>query len=317
MSWKKYAADYLVFTRKERIGVLAIFILIILVLFLPELIPSTVNNSSVRDTSWVTAMEKLERTAPKSETENDEDAPYASHYQRKTNYEPVQPGGELFFFDPNTISFEDWSRLGLREKTIRTIQHYLQKGGRFRKPADLQRIYGMHSELFARLEPYIRIEETGINNDNSKARNDYKLPEKKSKGYVIVDINTADTSAFINLPGIGSKLAGRIVNFRDKLGGFYAIEQISETFGLPDSIFQKIKPYLKLGNKSIKKININTVTVEELKMHPYIRYGIANPIIAYRNEHGLFQSIEDIKKVMAVTDDIYKKIQPYLVIINE
>ena len=104
----------------------------------------------------------------------------------------------------------------------------------------------------------------------------------------VIDINTADTSAFISLPGIGSKLAARIVNFRDKLGGFYSIDQVGETFGLPDSTFQKIKQYLKLENTSIKKININTATVDELKAHPYIKYSVANPIIAYRNEHGPF-----------------------------
>ena len=61
----------------------------------------------------------------------------------------------------------------------------------------------------------------------------------------MVNINTADTSAFIALPGIGNKLALRIVNFRDKLGGFYSIDQIGETYGLPDSVFRKIKPILK------------------------------------------------------------------------
>jgi competence ComEA-like helix-hairpin-helix protein len=114
------------------------------------------------------------------------------------------------------------------------------------------------------------------------------------------------------LPGIGSKLAVRIVTFREKLGGFYSVEQIGETYGLPDSTFQKIKQYLKLDNSSVKKININTASIDEMKTHPYIKYSIANPIIAYRNEHGAFSKIEDIKKVMAVTDEIYKKIAPYL-----
>jgi len=107
-------------------------------------------------------------------------------------------------------------------------------------------------------------------------------------------------------------LASRIVTFRDKLGGFYSIEQVGETYGLPDSTFQKIKQYLKLDNPSVKKININTATVDELKAHPYIKFSLANPIVAYRNEHGSFSKIEDIKKVMAVTDEIYKKIAPYL-----
>jgi len=90
------------------------------------------------------------------------------------------------------------------------------------------------------------------------------------------------------------------------------VAQVGETFGLPDSTFQKIKQYLKLENTSIKKININTATVDELKLHPYIRWGLANPIIAYRNEHGPFLKVEDLKKVMAVTEEIYNKMAPYL-----
>jgi competence ComEA-like helix-hairpin-helix protein len=125
-------------------------------------------------------------------------------------------------------------------------------------------------------------------------------------------VNTADTTTLISLPGIGSKLATRIITFREKLGGFYSVEQIGETYGLPDSTFQKIKQYLKLDNVSVKKININTATVDEMKAHPYIKYSLANPIVAYRNEHGMFSTIEDIKKVMAVTDEVYKKIAPYL-----
>jgi competence ComEA-like helix-hairpin-helix protein len=90
------------------------------------------------------------------------------------------------------------------------------------------------------------------------------------------------------------------------------VSQVGETFGLPDSTFQKIKQYLKLENISIRKININTATIDELKLHPYIKWNLANPVVAYRNEHGLFLKVEDIKKVMAVTEEVYNKIAPYL-----
>jgi len=87
---------------------------------------------------------------------------------------------------------------------------------------------------------------------------------------------------------------------------------VRETFGLPDSTFQKVKQYLKIANSSIRKININTASIDELKAHPYIRYNIANPIVAYRNEHGPFSSIDDLKKIMIITDEVYQKIMPYL-----
>src|SRR5258705_24726 len=148
--------------------------------------------------------------------------------------------------------------------------------------------------------------------DHFQTKDEIQPAKNYAAHYTAVDINNADTIAFISLPGIGSKLAARIVTFRDKLGGFYSIEQVRETYGLPDSTFQKIKQWLKLDNASVKKININTATVDELKAHPYIKFSIANPIVAYRTENWLFTKLEDIKKVMAVTNELYDKIVSYL-----
>ena len=223
----------------------------------------------------------------------------------------------MFYFDPNSLSKNGWQKLGLRDKTIGIIQNYLAKGGHFKKPEDLQRIYGLHKDDYDRLVPYVKIETQSAENKNNAFSGTRKFSENKVDSwnalrYASIDINAADTADFINLPGIGSKLATRIVNFREKLGGFYTIEQVRETFGLPDSTFQKVKQYLKLENSSIRKININTANIDELKAHPYIRYNIANPIVAYRNEHGSFSSIEDLKKIMIITDEVYQKIAPYL-----
>jgi competence ComEA-like helix-hairpin-helix protein len=317
MKWKEFVTDYLSFTRKDRIGILVIIGMMAIVSFLPMVFPKNSRlNSTTIDTTWAVAMKKLEQ----KESENNEqqspqhnnDDNYAYQYDRSTNNYNDRPKGELFFFDPNTISTNEWKKLGLRDKTIHTIQNYLSKGGRFKKPEDLQRVYGLRTNEYERLAPFIKIESTKESNA-VRISNESQSAKIFTPRYSPIDINTADTTAFIALPGIGSKLAARIVNFRDKLGGFYSIAQVGETFGLPDSTFQKIKQYLKLDNALIKKININTATVDELKAHPYIRWSIANPIVAYRNEHGPFSKIEDIKKVMAVTDEIYNKIAPYLI----
>jgi len=249
---------------------------------------------------------------------NDNENVYAYQYdKRKSNYNENEIiKGELFYFDPNTIIVSEWKRLGLKDKTIKTIENYRGKGGRFYKPEDLKRIYGLHNDEYERLKPYIKIESNIPKKTEEtialKSKDEIQQSKTYTTRYSIIDVNTADTTAFISLPGIGSKLAARIITFREKLGGFYSVEQIGETYGLPDSTFQKIKQYLKLDNSSVKKININTATVDEMKAHPYIKYNLANLIIAYRNEHGSFSRVEDIKKVMAVTDEIYKKIAPYL-----
>ena len=318
MKWKEFVTDYLSFTRKDRIGILVIIGLILIVFFLPQVFPKNSGSKSTTiDTAWINAMKKLEQKEPddniQKSGQSNADENYAYQYDRSENNYQDQQKAELFFFDPNTISAGGWKKLGLKDKTIHTIQNYLSKGGYFKKPEDLQKVYGLHTNEYERLVPFIKIQPAKKTvNDNPSIET---YPSKTfTSHYSAVDINTADTSAFNALPGIGSKLAARIVNFRDKLGGFYSITQVGETYGLPDSTFKKIKQYLKLENTSIKKININTATVDELKAHPYIKWSIANPIVAYRNEHGSFLKVEDIKKVMSVTDEIYSKIIPYLMV---
>lgn len=319
MSWKDSITEYLSFTRRDRIAIITLIILISLVFLLPELVsPATNTGSMTGDTSWMAALKRIEvKGASREQSAYDrEENSTAYQYDRAPNRYSKTTKGELFKFDPNTLSKEGWKRLGLREKTISTILNYVSKGGKFRKPEDLQKIYGLFPDEFNRIAPFITISTTGeTNNYKSEATTS---ASKKQNGRdftpVIsrVDINAADSSAFIALPGIGSKLSARIINFRDKLGGFYSIDQVGETYGLPDSTYQKIRPYLVLEHISIRKININTVKIDELKIHPYIRYTLANPIVAYRNTHGPFSSIEDLKKVMVITDEIYAKISPYL-----
>ncbi|TAL42663.1 MAG: helix-hairpin-helix domain-containing protein [Chitinophagaceae bacterium] len=321
MKWQQIVHDYFSFTWKERIGIIAIITLIVIVWFLPQLISSkTKNKISLGDTSWISEAKKLERKNEESSEKRNfttgNDGEYNYSFQKPLNSYFNKQKGELFYFDPNNLPTEGWQRLGIRDKTIQTIQNYLSKGGKFKKPEDLQRVYGLHQDEYERISPYIKIEESidtkNSENQNSKSEDFARPLSTNTSRYSVIDINLADTIAFISLPGIGSKLAARIVNFRDKLGGFYSVDQVGETYGLPDSTFQKIKQYLKLENKSVKKININTSTVDELKVHPYIKYSLANPIVAYRNEHGPFTKVEDLKKVMVVTEEIFKRVAPYL-----
>jgi len=323
VKWGEFIKDYLAFTRKERIGILTVVSVILFTLFLPDILSKTSRNRPVKiDTAWMAAVKrseiKVQDSADNDYQKNENENAYAYQYdKRKSSYnENDIIKGELFYFDPNTITEPEWKRLGLRDKTIKTIENYRSKDGHFYKPEDLQKIYGLHSDEYERLKPYIKIGSNSPKTNeafvSSVAKDEIQPSKTYAARYSIIDVNNADTTAFISLPGIGSKLAARIVTFREKLGGFYSIEQIGETYGLPDSTFQKIKQWLKLDNPSVKRININTATVDEMKAHPYIKYSLANPIVSYRNEHGAFSKVEEIKKVMVVTDEIYKKIAPYL-----
>lgn len=138
------------------------------------------------------------------------------------------------------------------------------------------------------------------------------LSAKAGPNYIpkSIDINKADTTVFIALPGIGSKLAARIVQYRSRLRGFRSVEQLAEVYGLADSTFQKIKPWLVVTEAGIGKIDLNTATIEELRM-PYISYNLANIIVQYRSQHGLYKKVEDLKKIMLIDEATFAKIAPY------
>jgi competence protein ComEA len=318
MGWKEFAKDYLTFTRKERIGLLIIIIIVPGIWIFPGLVSRGRSKPIPGDTSWIIAAKKLQHEESYSQNDSkkgDENINELVYEKPVTGY-AAGLKTELFYFDPNSLSFEGWKRLGMREKTITTIQKYTSKGGHFYKAEDLKRIYGIHPDEYARLEPYIKIETANNQKslNESYTKKEFSKPVNNYPKYDLVDVNAADTSAFIALPGIGSKLAARIVNFRDKLGGFYSIGQVSETYGLPDSVFQKIKSYLRLENNSVKKININTATKDEMKSHPYLRWNLANAIVEYRNQHGNYSSPDDLKKITAITEEIFAKIRPYVLV---
>lgn len=315
---KEFLSGYLNFTKKERWGTFVLLFLITITLLIPFFFPYFIskkkNDPSGFEKEIATLNIKQQDSATRFNKESADENDYPNYYQSsEKNYYSKQPKGELFYFDPNTLPAEGWKKLGIRDKTIITIQKYISKGGKFYKPEDIGKIWGLHEDEVNRLVPFVRIEST--NNEKyvfTESKGLAKAPEKPNNPKTIIDINTADTSALIALPGIGSKLANRIIAFRDKLGGFYKVEQVTETYALPDSTFQKIRDKLMIGSPSVKKININKATIDELKAHPYIRYNMANAIVQYRNQHGDFTAVSDLKKIMMVTDEIYNKAEPYL-----
>jgi len=309
---KDSVKSYFTHTLKERKGTIIIIFTTLIGLFSAQYIyPLIVTGKPNAPNELQVSADSLRNAGNSHNSYAEEDDDESHAYSPKNYNKPFT--GTMFYFDPNTLDAEGWRRLGIRERTIEGIGKYLSKGGRFRDAASLRKIWGLSDEEKERLIPYVRIAEGG-SAEKSYSGN-YQPYEKKvyeKKAVQAVDINSGDSAAFVDLPGIGPGFAGRILKFRNKLGGFYKVEQIGETFGLPDSVFQKIKPFLKVSGDNIHKININTATNDELKAHPYIRWQLAKVITEYKKQHGNFKSLEDLKKIMIIDEETYKKISPYL-----
>ncbi|MCB0554143.1 MAG: helix-hairpin-helix domain-containing protein [Phaeodactylibacter sp.] len=245
-------------------------------------------------------------------------APYIRIKKNKKRQEADRVGekptpaiAEAFPFDPNTITEANLIRLGISPRVASNILKYREKGGRFRDAKSFSKIYGLNARDYERLEPYIHI---GTQAESTLAQDIAEtVPSsfEHTRSLAIIDINRATAEEWEQLRGIGPGYARRIVAFRDKLGGFTDIDQIAETYGLPDSTFQSIRPQLSLS-PVLRKLKINEVEAPILQAHPYLNWKQANAIIAYRANHGPFQSIEDLKKVKALPEDVLDKLEAYL-----
>ena len=203
-------------------------------------------------------------------------------------------------FNPNTADDSILIRNGLTRKQTRIIRNFVSKGGRFRVKADVAKIYSIDTQTFERILPYI------------------DLPEKvevikKAEGKTVVELSTADSIALVELKGIGPSLASRIIKYRNALGGFTSIEQLKEVYGISDSLFLFIQPFIKLNTTwPIRQINLNTDSVSTLIVHPYIRYKLGYGIVNYRKQHNGFKNVDELINLPFVTDEMFRKLVPYL-----
>lgn len=215
-------------------------------------------------------------------------------------------------FDPNKADEKTFLQNGIPQHVVNTIFKYRDRGGVFQTKGDLKKIYTLKEDIYNKIEPYIEIApiEKRIIVKASAQKED--TPKSSSKPTnTIIDINQSSPEEWQQLNGIGPSFSKRIVKFRDKLGGFSSVNQVRETYGLPDSTFQKIKPQLQ-SSPILNKINLNEATEDQLKAHPYISWNQAKLIISYRNMHGKFQSVNELLKIGALKKEWIEKIQIYL-----
>lgn len=163
---------------------------------------------------------------------------------------------ESFRFNPNTASVEELQRLGFSLKQAQAIEHYRNKGGRFRRKSDFAKSFVVSDSVFRRLEPYIDIPK--------------------------LDINLADSAAFDTLPGIGGWFARQMIEYRERLGGYSYPEQLMEIRNFDREKFDKLSDLIFISPQTAVPYPLWTLPEDELKRHPYIGSS-AHGIVLFRN----------------------------------
>ncbi|MGN6394290.1 MAG: ComEA family DNA-binding protein [Mucilaginibacter sp.] len=281
--------NYLSITKKEWNGLVILVVLIALVLAVPYAYQLFHKDTIIDFKDFGKAAARLSKAGPASGFDPDKERlkPGAGQVTRR----------KLAPFNPNQLTAIQWQQLGLTAQQAGIIEHYKDKGGRFYTSADLKKIYGITDSDYRRLEPYIVI--PGHEN-------------RKLKPAEVIELNTADTAELTRLTGVGPATAVLIARYRGRLGGFYRKEQLKEIYGIDSARFGEIEKYVSVNPGKIRKISINTISFDQLRLFPYLSYKQVNAIIEYRKQHGNYTSIADMKNIVLLDDKILRKIEPYI-----
>jgi len=278
--------SFLHFTSRERVGIIALFIISILFFFWLT-IPKTETPKSIPSLGNKKYFKKQ----------------YPSYTYKKQNY--AKHEFHFVDFDPNTTSLNEFMEMGLSEKQASVIIRYREKGGRFRTANDFAKIYSIRPEIHEQIKPYIHI-------DTSKFVWKSKKLRPFEKRQIIVDLNNATEEELTKLPLIACGRAHTIALFREKVGGFYSIQQLNEVYGLSPDIVDSIKGFLVVDTTKLKRININTAGIMDMKTHPYFKYFTAKKIVDYRNIKGVINTPSELLRNKIVDSLTYRKISHYI-----
>lgn len=284
------------FSAAETNGLIILVPLLLLILIAPDLLKKALSqnnpNSTLEDERLLQAW--LEESKSKLKTEEG------------SSFIPA-------FFDPNKINKEKWVTLGFKEKIAARIINYRKKGGSFKKKEDLLKIYGINQKLVAAYFDYIVILQPAPK--PKKTTPSLKEVVEKmvvEKETVKFDLNLADSAQLQIVKGIGPVLSGRIIKYREMLGGFTSTDQLKEVYGIEEEVYQRSLSHFGILIPSARKININQDSITHLSRHPYLSYKTSRAIVKYRAQHGDYQSLEDLKKIHTISDSLFQRIAPYL-----
>ena len=240
--------------------------------------------------------------------------------QQQKQAEKAQEVAELhpFPFNPNALTEEEWLQIGLTDRQVRNIMNYKAKGGKFYSKKDLGKLYTISEEEFAQLEPFIVLPEVSRSTRNktsaqsgvSTSSTSAKPVEKKA--IPIVDLNTVDSTTLVELPQIGPYTAVRIIEFREKLGGFVNKEQLRDVKGMDEARFAAIQPYINLGAVEIRKVDVNRAVFKTLVHHPYLSYEQVKLIFNQREKRGMIKNWEQLETLLMEEGEVNPLLEQYV-----
>ncbi|UOG74066.1 helix-hairpin-helix domain-containing protein [Hymenobacter tibetensis] len=332
MKPSRWLRRYFGFSRRETSGFVVLLGLLIGLLFLPALLrPRLATYDPTPD------QQQLNTLAAELAAQRQARPSFAgtSRYPRRTYPARVRvPQVPLAPFDPNSFTTIDWQARGLPEWLAKRLVKYRDVVGGFRAKEQIRKAYGLSDTTYARLAPYMQLPEmlpprearaTASRYPSAAGSGFTAQPDgapvgkfaRKPRNLQPFDLNSADTTQLMQIRGIGRGLSARVVEYRQRLGGFLLEDQLREIYSLRDApdLVDSLRKYTFVRSGFTPElIDINNAPFETLQAHPYLGKRLARVVVAFRQQHGPFRHPTDLRQIRILDEATLVKLQPYLVL---
>jgi len=312
MIWKRIARDYFTFNKRESRGVYSLVILLLVLCCLHlgvKFYPLSYEKYSEEDLLAFRSLSESISYSNKNETLISATSSGSSASQMESI--------DWHSFDPNKADTSELIELGLKPWMAARIIKYREKVRPFESAEDLKKVYNIDTVWLQQAFPYIEIDQDFAKEALPVERGRFSKENqslKDSSEFVLIDLNTADTNLLKSIPGIGSFYAKQIVELRERYGGFRSFDQLLGLYKVRDETLTILSEKTVLDTSSVKRIDLNSCSLKELGRHPYLSWKQARIIMAYREQHQGFRSVKEILRTDVITDSVYLKIAPYLMV---
>ncbi|MBN1251913.1 MAG: helix-hairpin-helix domain-containing protein [Bacteroidales bacterium] len=287
---KEQIKNFLYFSKSEKNGIIVLIALIIILFFSHQIYSAFFRTKDNFKSSFNQEIKDFKSSLVKSEN--------PQYTNRLDNYIIERYDTiELFYFNPNICSNQNFKKLGLTDKQISTIQNYIKKGGKFIEKSDFQKIYGIRNQQYLILKPYILLPEYNNNKNEYNSDNYSQNAENKSHNkdsLFFFDPNNTKKEKW-TLLGFNDKQISIIENYINKGGKFNQKTDLKKIYSISEEQYSKVEPYIDITKENTNEISenlfiieLNTATFEDLIKIKGIGNYFANSIIRYREKLGGF-----------------------------
>ncbi len=292
MNFKRFST-YFYFSKSQRSGLLALLVLIVVLqtiyFFVDFSLPIKENPEKEKWLAVQTEIDSLKSTMSIK-------------------------GSKLYPFNPNFISDYKGYKLGMSVQEIDRLLTFRKQNKFVNSAAEFQKVTQISDSLLGVIAPYFKFPDWVKQKTKWKTFPNSNYPSfvKKEK-MIVIDINIATLEELVKVYGVGEVIAQRIVSYKESLGGFVAMEQLNEVWGLSPEVLANLNKQFKVKSMTgIKKVDVNNASIKELAQFPYFKYTVAKQIVIYRSMNGTINSVDDLIKIKNFPVDKAKIIGLYL-----